>query len=79
MIENIAQIQQQLRELGTASASRYVFVQELLQIDLGNLGNRTRSKAAPDQRIFDQPLGGTNRVRTPTWFDDREILSGDLF
>ena len=70
MIENVAQVQQQLRQLGTAGARRYVFVQKLLQVDLGNLGNRTRSEASPDQRIFDQPLGGTNRVKTPTWFDD---------
>jgi len=35
VIENVAQVQQQLRQLGTASARRYVFVQKLLQVDLG--------------------------------------------
>ena len=62
-----------------SSARRHVLVQQLLYVDLGKLGNRTGSEAAADQRIFDESLGGSNGVRTPTWFDNGEVLSGNLF
>ncbi|HEY6343532.1 MAG TPA: hypothetical protein VIY49_18710 [Bryobacteraceae bacterium] len=48
MIENVAQVEQHLREFGSARARGDVLVQELLQLDLGQLNHWTVAKPSTD-------------------------------